>query len=556
MKIKTQFFLINLAFFLIVAVMSGIAIFQIYTLNVVFNDSKTISAALRNQVEADMMHDGLRADVLYAIKLVNDQDYSKKDEAIASTAEHADNFNRLIAEVKSANISKAVNDNIEQLQEPLDRYIKSANAITNDVFKSPEQAKKLYGSFEEDFEYLEGAMADFSSVIESEFENINQDVLNKKRIIIALVFVATIISLLVGFWSWYTARLNIIYPLSNITKSMSLIAAGNLDTHIPNTKDENEISDIAQALEVFQKNAVERNVLAEEQKKSQESLYIRSEHIDKSINIFDSAILGIIDAVSFSATKMKITAEKMSSAVSETAQASSLVASAANEADSNVQTVAAASEELAASSAEIARQIADVAKKANSASQEARTTSHSVSELNQLADSIGEVVSAIKDIAEQTNLLALNATIEAARAGDAGKGFAVVADEVKKLATETAKKTEEIDERVVKIQTAIRASVEAMSRIIDNVQTIDGATSSVAGAVQEQNAATSEIGRNVTEASIGTQQVSQNIQTVEAVSRQTGISAHEVLSAADDLSGLSTQLSEQVKSFLHDMRQV
>ncbi len=372
----------------------------------------------------------------------------------------------------------------------------------------------------------------------------------KKQIaIISLIVLAIFATLSIIFARSLTS------PINRMVGSMNKLADKDYNTEVPSLDRGDEIGSMAKAVQVFKDNGIRvQQMEAEQEELKRQAEIDKKQGMNMLANDFDTRTSGIIQALASAATEMQATANQMTSSSSNTAQASSLVAAAATQADSNVQTVASASEELSASSAEIAKQISSVAQKSTRASHEAETTSQQVSELNSLADSIGEVVGAIKGIAEQTNLLALNATIEAARAGEAGKGFAVVADEVKKLAMETAQKTEQIDERVGKIQNAIRSSVEAVQRIISDVKQIDEATTTVASAVEEQYAATAEIGRNVAEASTGTQQVAQTIISVQRNAEETGQAASTVLEAAGELARISTDLQKQVKDFLDEIR--
>lgn len=428
------------------------------------------------------------------------------------------------------------------------------------MFLNPNQEFQLFGSVSA-VEWFDtySAYIDGMTVVENEIRDDIQHTVQKlyKKAQNEMIFdiVVTITQLIIATISVIIIARSITKPLSALTDRMKKLADDDLDFDIPDTGKNNELADMAETLAIFRENAEKVRAMEAEQERMKKQAEIdKAKAMNELAESFDSRTADLISSLTMSSDGMQQTAQIMSAASEETSVSSQAVASAANEADSNVQTVAAATEELAASSQEIAKQIADVASRASIASNEAEQTSVAVNELNTLADSIGEVVNAIKDIAEQTNLLALNATIEAARAGSAGKGFAVVADEVKKLATETGQKTEEIDQRVNRIQEAIRSAVEAMKRIIDNVKQIDHATSSVAGAVEEQNAATSEIGRNVTEASTGTQQVSHNITEVQSAAEETGKASTDVLQAANELSEISQGLQNEISGFLGEIR--
>ncbi|MBM7561704.1 methyl-accepting chemotaxis protein [Fusibacter tunisiensis] len=78
-----------------------------------------------------------------------------------------------------------------------------------------------------------------------------------------------------------------------------------------------------------------------------------------------------------------------------------------------------------------------------------------VNSLELMMRSIQELTQGISKISEQTNLLALNASIESARAGEAGRGFAVVANEVTKLADESSRLAETIENKLDAIKSSI-----------------------------------------------------------------------------------------------------
>jgi methyl-accepting chemotaxis protein len=198
---------------------------------------------------------------------------------------------------------------------------------------------------------------------------------------------------------------------------------------------------------------------------------------------------------------------------------------------------------------EISRQLQEALAVSREAASHANATVRQMDELGASSEEIGEVVKVITTIAQQTNLLALNATIEAARAGEAGKGFAVVANEVKQLASQTAKATDEIAEKIQTVQLSTGGVVNGIRAIADVISRLNDISASVAGAMEEQAAATHEIARNVQEAARGTEDVNRSISSVNQAATETAGGAAQSLSASEELAGVALELEDLVGSF-------
>ncbi|WP_167730492.1 HAMP domain-containing methyl-accepting chemotaxis protein [Terasakiella sp. SH-1] len=386
----------------------------------------------------------------------------------------------------------------------------------------------------------------------TEFE---ADVLNQldSTKYITIIIVAVVCVVLVIFTIGFASR-KISNPLTNMVDAMGRLSQGDLEVQIPEGQ-QDEIGDMADALDVFKQNLIDTKRMSEDREKERvrvaaEQKAQRNELADD----FESQVGEVVNSVASSSSQLQSTAKDMSEIASRNQERAGNATQAATNATTNVHTVASAAEELSNSINEIARQVAESSTMASQAANQATHTNETMRELADAAAKIGEVINLITDIAEQTNLLALNATIEAARAGEAGKGFAVVASEVKNLANQTAKATDEIAHQITTIQGTTENAVDAIDEVSKMIDNMNEVSSAIAAAVEEQGAATQEIASNVEQAAHSTQDASNDMDQVAQSAKRNGKAASDVLGAAEALSSQSDALRTQVNDFLSQIR--
>jgi methyl-accepting chemotaxis protein len=345
-------------------------------------------------------------------------------------------------------------------------------------------------------------------------------------------------------------------PMTAMCKAMRELAGGNFDVVLPGLGRNDELGDMAGAVEEFKLQAIAkagRDAAAHEAQNRAAGEVRRAELIRFADN-FEAAVGAIVSNVSASAVQLESAAGTLTRTAEITEDLSGQAAGASEEASTNMQAVAAATEQLSQSVDEIGRRVRESSRIAEGAVLQAQQTDARIGKLTRAAQQIGDVVKLITAIAEQTNLLALNATIEAARAGEAGRGFAVVASEVKSLANQTAKATDEISSHIAGMQDATQESVTAIKEIGHTIGQISTIASSIASAVEQQGSATQEIARSVQGVALGTQEVAGNITQVNRGATETGSASEDVLNSAQTLSSESTRLRQELDRFMTTIR--
>lgn len=182
-----------------------------------------------------------------------------------------------------------------------------------------------------------------------------------------------------------------------------------------------------------------------------------------------------------------------------------------------------------------------------------REIAEQIMNLSEQTGQIATVSELVGDLANQTNMLALNAAVEAARAGEHGKGFGVVAGEIRKLADESRKSADKINNLVTEVQAAMNSAVmvtdEGKKTAESSILLAQGTAQSLVGVKDAVNIVfsnTQQISEAAKLQAIGIQEVLSAINALNLGAMDTADGMNEVKASTVKLKTSASKLKEIV----------
>ncbi|MDF0694974.1 methyl-accepting chemotaxis protein [Rhizobium sp. MC63] len=583
-SIQHKIIIASIAIFALAGGTTAVGIWSASTLSENNADVARSAQILRNHMQADMMHDAMRADVLAAMLASNPAAGIEAAAVRADLAEHDASFREMIAANKALAADEKTKALLAGIERPLLTYVESATRIVDLASQDPSAALKALPEFMQQFSSLETAMEQTGDQITAASDDISKqsaDVKASVDIILKALFAA---AAFFAFGLYFLTRKTVTKPILSLSNDMQRLAGGDTAIACTGIGRTDEIGVMASTVEVFRQAAIANKQL--EQDAAAARLQGEIERVTARKQADEDAAERLRAATSGLAAGLKRLAsgdlafqidepfapdfeglrhdfnmsirqlDQTLGAIAAIDEGTREIASGAGDLSKRTEQQAASLEETAAALDQITANVSNSSKRTDEARAEAtdanrnaaksaEVVSHAEEAMRRIEASsqqISSIIGVIDEIAFQTNLLALNAGVEAARAGEAGKGFAVVAQEVRELAQRSAQAAKEIKGHIQKSSVEVESGVKL---VLDTSRVLSAISEQIARINQHMDA----IAVSAREQSTGLAEVNTAVNSMDQVTQQNAAMVEQSTAASGHLADEAAKLRELVSRF-------
>ena len=470
-------------------------------------DLSSATIAVRASMNADMMHDAIRAEVFAAQLAANANDAAGVDAAAAEFEASAAEMTKSYKAAAESKLPPEADAAVKAAAPLVNEYLGAARQAIAALKAQPSEAAPKLAAYLNTFKTTGQALDKSGDAIESAARATQMDIetrLARGETVTLAVTTGALGALLV--LSALVVK-SIMQPLLRMLKAVRNLNSddSDLSRRLPDAGA--EFGDLSRLFNTFLDRVAQvvSNVQAAAREISSTSAQIASGNLDLSV-------------------RTEQTSASLQQAASSMEQITATVSQSTDSARQANQYAQSASEVAVKGGEAVSRVVA------------------TMDEINVASRKIGDIIGVIDGIAFQTNILALNAAVEAARAGEQGRGFAVVAGEVRTLAQRSAEAAREIKGL---ISTSVQ-KVEVGSQLVRDA----GATmDEIVASVSRVNTMIQEITHAASEQSAGIVLVNETVSQLDHSTQQNTALVEETAAAAKDMADQAKALEQTVSVF-------